>query len=108
MIIDVLWNNINILKIQKKNNLYISSICRENIGKVRESGFPIYFLKDVSVVSDELPDIIRHRISNINNMKGKLKFKNDNRENIEEQIYDYINRTECRRPTDKFSIKIQI
>ena len=50
MIIDVLWNNINILKIQKKNNLYISSICRENIGKVRESGFPIYFLKDVSVV----------------------------------------------------------
>ena len=41
-------------------------------------------------------------------MKGKLKFKNDNRENIEEQIYDYINRTECRRPTDKFSIKIQI
>ena len=108
MIIDVLWNNINILKIQKKNNLYISSICRENISKVRESGFPLYFLKDVSVVSDELPDIIRHRISNINNMKGKLKFKNDNRENIEEQIYDYINRTECRRPTDKFSIKIQI
>ena len=108
MVIDVLWNNINILKIQKRNNLYISSIYKENIKKVRENGFPLYFLKDVSVVSDELPDIIKHRISNINNMKGRLKFKNDNIDNLEEQIYEYINKTECRRPTDKFSIKIQI
>lgn len=108
MVIDVLWNNINILKIQKRNNLYISSIYKENINKVRKEGFPLYFLKDVSVVSDELPDIIKHRISNINNMKGRLKFKNDNIDNLEEQIYEYINKTECRRPTDKFSIKIQI
>ena len=108
MVIDVLWNNINILKIQKRNNIYISSIYKEDISKVRENGFPLYFLKDVSVVSDELPDIIKHRISNINNMKGRLKFKNDNRDNLEEQIYEYINKTECRRPTDKFSIKIQI
>ena len=108
MVIDVLWNNINILKIQKRNNLYISSIYKENINKVREKGFLLYFLKDVSVVSDELPDIIKHRISNINNMKGRLKFKNDNIDNLEEQIYEYINKTECRRPTDKFSIKIQI
>ena len=108
MVIDVLWNNINILKIQKRNNLYISSIYKENINKVRDNGFPLYFLKDVSVVSDELPDIIKHRISNINNMKGRLKFKNDNIDNLEEQIYEYINKTECRRPTDKFSIKIQI
>lgn len=108
MIIDVLWDNISILKIQKQNNIYISSIYRENINKVRANGFPLYFLKDVSVVSDELPEIIKHRISNINNMKGKLKFKNDNNENLEEQIYEYINKTKCRRPTDKFSIKIQI
>ena len=47
MVIDVLWNNINILKIQKRNNLYISSIYKENINKVRENGFPLYFLKDV-------------------------------------------------------------
>ncbi len=108
MTIDVLWDNISILKIQKQNNLYISSIYKENINKVKSSGFPLYFLKDVSIVSDELPEIIKHRISNINNIKGKLKFKSDNRNNMEDQIYEYINKTECRRPTDKFSIKIQI
>ena len=107
MIIDVLWDDLNIFSIEKINGLYISKLYKENINEVRKSGFPLFFLKEISLVSDELPPVVRQRISNINNIKGKLKFKNDV-EDIESNIFSYINTTECKRPTDKFSIKIQI
>lgn len=109
MTVELLWDNIKILNIEKRENIYISSVYKENIQKVRELGFPIFFLEDIRLVSDELPALVKHRISNINNIKGRLKFKNDyNKDELEDDIYDYINNTECRRPTDKFSIKIEI
>lgn len=109
MIIELLWDNIKILTIQKIDNLYVSNICAENIENVRSLGFPIFFLKSISLISEELPVIVKQRISNINNLKGKLRFKNEyNRDELEENIFEYINKTECRRPTDKFSIKIEI
>lgn len=109
MLIELLWDDVKILTIQKIENLYVTNICAENIEIVKSLGFPIFFLKNMSVVSEELPVIIKQRISNINNLKGKLKFKNeiDNNE-LEDNIFEYINKTECRRPTDKFSIKIEI
>lgn len=109
MTIELLWDNVKILDIEKRNNLYISTVYKENIDIARNTGFPIFFLEDIKVVSEELPTLIKQRISNVNNMKGKLKFKNDyNEDNLEDDIYSYINTTECRRPTDKFSIKIEI
>lgn len=109
MVIELLWDNIMILTIEKIDNLYVSNICRENIEVARSTGFPIFFLKNMSVVSEELPAIVKQRLSNINNLKGKLKFKNDySSDELEDNIYEYINKTECRRPTDKFSIKIEI
>lgn len=109
MTIDLFWDNVKILNIKKEDDVYISSVYSDNINTVKNSGFPIFFLKEISVVSDELPNIVKQRISNINNIKGKLRFKNDySSEEIEENIYNYINTTKCRRPTDKFSIKIEI
>jgi hypothetical protein len=109
MSIDVFWDDLNILTISKKDNLFISSVNEDNLIEAKKSGFPIYFLKQISLVSDELPNIVRNRLSNINNIKDKIKFKNNyNDEEIEESIYNYINTTECRRPTDKFKINIEV
>ena len=109
MKIDVLWDNIKILNIIKESGYYISYVYKDNIKEVRKLGFPIFFLKEINIVSDELPAIVRQRISNINNLKGKLKFKDNLDEyNVEENICKYINETGCRRPTDKFSIKIEV
>ncbi|MBO5478021.1 MAG: hypothetical protein J6A15_09780 [Clostridia bacterium] len=109
MVIELLWDNVKVLTIEKMENFYVSNVCRENIEIARSTGFPIFFLKQLTVISEELPAIVKQRLSNVNNMKGKLKFKNDySSEELEDNIYEYINQTECRRPTDKFSIKIEI
>lgn len=109
MTIDLFWDDIKVLNITKLENLYISRVYEENLNNVRKSGFPMYFLSEITLVSTELPAIIRKRLSNINNLKGQLKFKNNpTNEDIEKGIFEYINKTECRRPTDKFSIKIEI
>lgn len=106
MSIEVLWDELNILKIEKKDNLFVSSVNIENLITAKENGFPVFLLKQISTVSDELPFIVRNRIGGI---KNRLKFKDDLSENeMEEDIYDYINLTGCRRPIDKFSINIQV
>lgn len=99
MSIEVLWDDLNILTIEKKDNLFFSYVDSENLIKARKTGFPVFFLKQISLVSDELPAIVRHRIPNVIN---NLEYEK------EQEYYDYINSTECKRPTDKFSIKVDI
>ncbi len=109
MSIEVLWNNKIILTIEKQDGLYISHVFEENLNDARKTGFPIYFLKQISLVSDELPTLVKSRISNVNNLKSKLKFAEDiDEKEIEKCICEYINETGCRRPTDKFSLKIEL
>lgn len=109
MIIDVFWDDVKILSVEKVSGYYISTIIKENILAVKKSGFPLYFLKDISVMSEELPNIIKNRVKNIGSQNGKIKFKdNEDKITIDEEKYKYINETECRRPTDKLSINIQI
>lgn len=105
MSIDVLWDDLNILTIEKKDDLFFSYIDAENLIKARKTGFPLFFIKQISLVSEELPAIVRHRIPNINKVKERLDSNNNY---SEENIYNYINETGCRRPTDKFSIKVEI
>lgn len=104
MSIEVFWDELNILTIEKKDNLYFSYVDTENLVQARKSGFPIFFLKQISVVSDELPAIVRHRIPSFESINNKINLK----EKTMETIIDYINETKCKRPTDKFSIKIEI
>ena len=101
MSIEVLWDDLNILTIEKKDDLFFSYIDSENLMKARKTGFPIFFLKQISIVSDNLPAIVRQRIPRIEN-----KEIINNKE--EKDICKYINSTGCQRPTDKFSIKIDI
>lgn len=101
MSIEVLWDDLNILTIEKKDDLFFSYIDSENLMKARKTGFPIFFLKQISIVSDNLPAIVRQRIPRIEN-----KEIINNKE--EKDICKYINSTGCKRPTDKFSIKIDI
>ena len=106
MSIEVFWDELNILEIEKRDNLFISVVNIENLLLAKETGFPTFLLKQISVVSDELPGIVRDRIACI---RGRLKFKdNCTEEELEENIFNYINTTVCRRPTDKFSINIQV
>ncbi len=107
MNINVLWNNIEVLNIEKIDNLYISHVFTENLVEARKTGFPIYFLKQISTVSDELPVIVKNRLYSIKNIKKRISNNIDlSDEEIEKNIYEYINTTGCRRPTDKFSIKV--
>ncbi|MGN1012414.1 MAG: hypothetical protein ACI4ON_01105 [Clostridia bacterium] len=101
MSIEVLWDDLNILTIEKKDDLFFSYIDSENLMKARKTGFPIFFLKQISIVSDNLPAIVRQRIPRVEN-----KEIINNKE--EKDICEYINSTGCKRPTDKFSIKIDI
>ncbi len=106
MSIEVLWDELNILTIEKKDNLFVSSVNVENLLNAKNNGFPVFLLKQISTVSDELPFIVKNRIGCI---KNKLRFKdNISEDELEENIYDYINLTGCRRPIDKFSINIQV
>ena len=52
MTIDLFWDNVKILNIKKEDDVYISSVYSDNINTVKNSGFPIFFLKEISVVSD--------------------------------------------------------
>ena len=101
MSIEVLWDDLNILTIEKKDDLFFSYIDSENLMKARKTGFPIFFLKQISIVSDNLPAIVRQRIPRIEN-----KEIINNKE--EKDICKYIHSTGCTRPTDKVSIKIDI
>lgn len=103
MVITVKWDNIDILVITKKHNMYITSIVTENIEKVIELGMAITLISNVKVISKELPNIIANRLPNIDVIKKEINLVS---ENLESNILEYINRTGCKRATDKFSFNI--
>lgn len=106
MTIYVLWNSIEVLKIIKREGMYYSTVNIDNVEDAKSNGLPMYLLNNVQAVSKELPVIIKDRISSV---KGKIKFRNDvENEEVEDKILDYINSTECKRPTDRLGIKIEI
>ena len=43
MVIELLWDNVKVLTIEKMENFYVSNVCRENIEIARSTGFPIFF-----------------------------------------------------------------
>ena len=104
MVITVKWDNIDILVITKKHNLYISSIVTENIDKVIETGMAMTLISNVKIISKELPKIITDRLPSIDAIKKEIKIVS---ENLESNILEYINRTGCRYVTDKFSFVIE-
>lgn len=107
--ITLMWDDLKIMEINKRGDLFFSKIDYDNIMKAKENGFPIALLKQVSVVSDELSPIIKRRIPNPEKLRKRINFKNnDENDEIERAICEYINETKCRRPTDKFSIKLEI
>lgn len=105
----IYWDDEKILEIEKRGELFYSSVYYENVLKAKEKGFPISLLKQISIVSDELAPIIKRRIPNPKTLRKRIAFKNEcDDAEIENAICEYINDTRCRRPTDKFSIKIDI
>ena len=103
------WDDEKIVEIEKRGELFYSSVIYENVIRAKEKGFPISLLKQISIVSDELAPIIKRRIPTPKTLRKRISFKNeeDDRE-VENAICEYINDTRCRRPTDKFSIRIDI
>ena len=73
MIIDVKWDNIDIINITKKKNMYISSIIVENIDEVIKRGMPLSTICNIRVISKELPSIVKNRLPNINMIKKEIK-----------------------------------
>lgn len=103
MVITVKWDNIDILVITKKHNMYISSIISENIDEVSRAGMPMFLISNINIISKELPNIILDRLPSIDMIKKEIEFVS---ENLESNILEYINRTGCKRATDKFSFYI--
>ena len=103
------WDDAKIVEIEKRGELFYSSVNYENVLRAKEKGFPVSLLKQISIVSDELAPVIKRRIPNPKTLRKRIAFKNeeDDRE-VENAICEYINDTRCRRPTDKFSIRIEI
>lgn len=104
MVITVKWDNIDILVITKKHNMYISSIVTENIEKVINLGMSMALISNVKIISKELPKVITDRLPGIDIIKKEIELVS---ENIESNILEYINRTGCRCATDKFSFAIE-
>ena len=103
------WDDEKIVEIEKRGELFYSSVNYENVLRAKEKGFPVSLLKQISIVSDELAPVIKRRIPSPKTLRKRIAFKNeeDDRE-VENAICEYINDTRCRRPTDKFSIRIEI
>ena len=106
--ITVMWDDKPIVEINKRNDLFFAKINYENVLKAKEDGFPMYLLKQISLVSDELAPVIKRRIPTPTKLQKRIKFKDESQEEIEKAICDYINETGCKKPTDKFSINIEI
>lgn len=109
MKIDVLWSGVEILRVEYVNEVYVSTVYTDNIEQVKRNGFPLFFLKEINVVSNELPALIKKRLSSIGVIKNKLKLNEKYpQEEFEEDIKRYVETTGCARPTDKFTLKIII
>ena len=49
MNIELFWDDLKILTIEKKDNLFISSVDSDNLMKAKDAGFPTYFLRNISL-----------------------------------------------------------
>ena len=58
------WDDEKIVEIEKRGELFYSSVNYENVLRAKEKGFPVSLLKQISVVSDELAPVIKRRIPN--------------------------------------------
>lgn len=103
MVITVKWDNIDILVITKRHNMYVTSIVTENIDKVIKAGMAMTLISNVKVISKELSSIIVNRLPSIDVIKEEIELFS---ESLESNILEYINRTGCKRVTDKFSFEI--
>ncbi len=103
MIISIKWDDVDILSVTKKHNLYISSIKIENLDYAVKKGMPISIISNVKLISKDLPDIVKDRLPNINIIKKEIKLVS---ENMESNILEYINSTKCKNMVDKFTFYI--
>ena len=78
MVITVKWDNIDILVVTKKHNMYMTSIVSENIDKVIECGMAITLISNIKVISKELPSIIVNRLPKIDIIKEEIKLVIEN------------------------------
>lgn len=103
MIFKVFWKNIEFLEVEKVNDIYYSRLIIENVNKVLDEGYPITFLKNIKVIDKKIPKLIENRIPSLEYIEGVVNKK----DNIEDMIIDYIEKTNCKRVTDYLSINVE-
>lgn len=105
MKIEIAWDKNNIMSIEKEKGMFYTIIDKIGIENARKNGFPLFFIKDVKVISRELPYFVKRRIYNLN-----YSTKSDDllTEELENKLEDNSNVSELISPIDKIKVKIEI
>lgn len=104
MVINVKWDDVDILKVSKRHNMYVSEIVTANIEEVIKRGMPMSLISNIKLMSKEMPDFVMSRLPSIQMIKKEIKVVSSN---LESNILEYINCTKCRRMNDKFSLEVK-
>lgn len=100
----VYWKDIKFLEVEKKDEKYYSKILYENVSKIKEDGFPVIFINNISEVSNSLPKIIEKRLPSKEQMQLIIKNEFLQDDNL---IFEYIKETKCERVTDYITVNVE-
>ena len=104
MIIHVYWDEIKIMRIEKKSEYFFTQLEMNGVKEARKNGFPLFYFKDVLCVSKTLPYFVNRRIYDLKNPEKTPQ-------DLEMEIINRIEETHesvIKRPTDKVRINIEI
>ena len=104
MKIKVYWENVNIMEIQKENELFFNQINIEGIKEARRNGMPLFIIRDSVCVSKSLPYFVKRRIYDLKNPEKTPR-------ELEMEIVNKVEETHqsvIKSPTDKVRINIEI
>lgn len=105
---NIKWGNLDIVTISRENGVYIANIDNKCFNQATKSGMPVSILAELKAISDKLPPFVMERIPS-KELRDKtiLKSKGQLSDDEGDNILDYIDITNCRQKTDKFSIYVQ-
>ena len=101
----IVWDNIDVIEVIRKDNKYFSVILVDNALEAIAKGMPMVSIANIKLVSKRMPQFILNRIPEKNVRDRYLqKVSDDEGENI----INYINSTNCEFATDKFRVRIDM
>lgn len=104
MRIIIAWNSIDIIEVIRKENKYYSVILPDNTSKAVENGMPIVSIASIKLASKRMPQFILDRIPT---KVVRDTYIDNVSEDEGDNIINYINKTNLKRTTDKFTVRIQ-